>query len=249
MTQEVLSSDLALWITLQYDDEHLFFVDDRPAVCKDHCINFFHKLRRSISRKALKATFRYFLVSEYGPKTNRPHYHVLLLFRLPRLEIKPLLELRQSLYEEIKDRWYHGHAEIKLFHTGVIRYLTKYVFKPFDGFDPPVKPFRLISKGIGEDYLSYIDADQLRRDMTWKTPEGVIPRYYRDKLFPTFSGAAYWNADFRLSMYGKTMDGIWQKVRQDERKFSSLDEYIKNQKYLLQCQKRLVERKQKEKYG
>lgn len=249
LSQEILFNDLALWCTLQYNDEHLIYVNDRPAVSKEHCQNFFHKLRRSFDRKELKVTFKYFLVSEYGPKTNRPHYHVLLLFKLPPMEIEPMLELRQWLYEEIRCRWYHGFAKVDLFHSGVIRYLTKYVFKPYDGFDPPVPCFRLISKGIGEDYLQYLDKDEIKKLETWKTPEGVLPRYYRDKLFPTLHGGYYSNIVIRDRMNSNTMDKIYNKALQEERKFSSLEEFMKYQAYMLRCQKRLVERKQNLKYG
>ena len=249
LTQEVLANDLALWLTLQYDDDHLFLIDNRPAVNKVHCQNYFRKLRKYFHKNDLKVIFTYFLVSEYGPLTNRPHYHVLLLFKLPKMEIEPLLILRQKIYEQCKERWYHGHVQAELFHKGVIRYLTKYVFKPYDGFDPPAPLFRLISKGIGENYLDHIQKDQFIKQKSWKTPDGVLPRYYRDKLFPTLSGAHVWNRNIRNDISSEAMGIVWNKILQDERQFNSLDEYIKNQNYLLRCQKRLVERKQKEKYG
>lgn len=249
LTQEVLASDMALWLTLQYDDDHLFFVNDRPAVNKVHCQNYFRKLRRWFQENNLKASFTYFLVAEYGPKTNRPHYHVLFLFKLPEMEIDCMLALRQKIYEQCKERWYHGHVQGELFHKGVIRYLTKYVFKPYDGFDPPAPLFRLISKGIGESYMAHIIRDQFVRSKSWKTPDGVLPRYYRDKLFPTFKGAYVSNRNLRNDISCNAMGEVWKRVLQQERKFDSLDDYIKYQNYLLRCQIRQVERKQKEKYG
>lgn len=250
LTQEVLASDLALWLTLQYDDYHLpTSSDGRACVSKLHCQNFFRKVRKQLKERFNDAvTCKHFLVSEYGPKTNRPHYHVLFLFRLPKMEIKPLLIVRQEIYEMFKSRWYHGHVEEKLFHSGVIRYLTKYVFKPKSDFDPPVPCFRLISNGIGEWYIDTINKDQVLRD-GWRTPEGVVPRYYRDKLFPTLSGAAFWNVKKRSAANELRQLERENKVAQDIRKCRTIEEYIKQQQYLLRCQRRMIERKEKEKYG
>lgn len=250
LTQEVLASDLALWLTLQYDDDHLpLTADERPCVSKLHCQNFFRKVRKQLKEKYNNTiTCKHFLVSEYGPKTNRPHYHVLFLFQLPKMEIKPMLQLRQEIYEMFKKRWYHGHVEEKLFHSGVIKYLTKYVFKPKSDFDPPVQCFRLISNGIGEWYINMIDKNQVYKD-GWRTPDGIIPRYYRDKLYPTAHGLLQRNVEARFIASDVRKDHLYKSVTQDLRKCGSIDEYIKYQQYLLRCQKRAIEKKQKEKYG
>ena len=58
--------------------------------CKSDVQKFFKRLRRRVDydRKALLShvsssdrSFRYFITSEYGPHTLRPHYHGLLFFR------------------------------------------------------------------------------------------------------------------------------------------------------------------------
>ena len=250
LTQEVLASDLALWLTLQYDDEHLHLLDGVPVVNILDCQNFFRKLRKQLKVNFNnEITFKYFLVSELGPKTLRPHYHVLLLFKMPFMEIERLLQVRQALYEQCKERWYHGHCEEKLFHRGVIKYLTKYVFKPYKDFSPPLPLFRLISNGIGEDYLFKIKPDQVLSS-GWKTPEGILPRYYRDKLFPTGKASSYfWNVEKRWSARLVRSDEQQRKLNQELRKFDNLQDYIKYQNYLLRCQRRAIERKEKQKYG
>lgn len=245
--QEILSNDLALWLTLQYDDDHLIFAvrNRMPVVWKLHCQNYFRQLRKWIDKRKLKITLTYFLVSEYGPQTLRPHYHVLILFKLPEMPFDRMLQMRQTLYEQCKERWYHGHVEEKLFHSGVIKYLTKYVFKPCENFDPDKTNFRLISKGIGIDYLEKVPEDIL--DRNWQTPFGVLPRYYRDKLYPT-SVPEY--KELRSIVSRRVEDQQMTYARRDLSNFDNdINKYIKNQQYLLQCQKRLVERKQKLKYG
>lgn len=248
---EILQNDAAFWLTLQYDDDHLTYVNGQPAVNKTHCQNYFRKFRKWIEANHLNVTFKYFLVSEYGPETRRPHYHCLMLFKLPSLSFNGMLELRQRLYEACKNRWYHGHVEASLFHRGVIRYLTKYVFKTGDDFVPPEPLFRLISKGIGVDYLERCNIDQLIRD-EWRTPDGLLPRYFRDKLLPLNKSNIYYqrNKDIRSDIFSRSLDKIY---RSERKKLSDcgndIDNYIKRQHYLLMSQKRLIERKQKQKYG
>lgn len=252
LEQEVLVSDLALWLTLQYDEQHLPRSNGIPVVSRKHCVNYLHKLRRYIKVCDLKVTLKYFLVSEYGPLTLRPHYHVLFLFRLPQKTLDELLELRQILYEACKSRWYHGHVQASLFHKGVIKYLSKYVFKSTqEGY--PLTPFRLISKGIGECFLKYIDLDGIIRDC-WRVPQGILPRYYRDKLLPVYGASneieRERNRRIRKEVFNRIQDNI------EDQEFSvlkSLDNdieaYIKKQQYLLRVQKRAVERQQKLKFG
>lgn len=252
LEQEILVNDVAFWLTLQYDDEHLPRSNGIPCVCKLHCQNYFRQIRKQLVSVGLETSFKYFLVAEYGPNTLRPHYHVLLLFKLPKISFERMLEMRQFLYNILKERWYHGHVEEKLFHSGVIKYLSKYVFKPFKDYNPPVPLFRLISKGIGEVYLEKVDKDALVQKL-WRTPYGVLPRYYRDKLFPTTNKANpehIRNSQIRNEIFNKSLDDAYTKSLLE---FSfcgkDVEKYIRRQNYLLRCQMRMVERKQKEKYG
>lgn len=249
LEKEVLVSDLALWLTLQYDEEHLPRSNGIPCVCKEHCINFFHKFRRWIVKNKLKTTFKYFLVAEYGPTTLRPHYHALLLFKLPALEIDRLLDLRQTLYEQCKARWYHGHVQESLFHGGVIRYLSKYVFKDAQSHLYPVPTFRLISKGIGEEYIKHLNLEGLIRDC-WRDPSGIVPRYYRDKLLPVNrANPIDKNRVIKRDIFQRSLDPVYTKsFREFLEHGAEVEKYMKYQQYLLRCQKRAVERKQKQKY-
>lgn len=74
--EEYLNSYRTYMITLTYDDEHVphnMFGDN--VVCKRDIQLFFKRLRKNVNG-CIK--FKYFLCSEYGPKTARPHYHCLL---------------------------------------------------------------------------------------------------------------------------------------------------------------------------
>lgn len=249
LEKEVLSNDLALWLTLQYDELHLPRSNGIACVNKEHCIKYFHKLRRYLKDHDLKVSFKYFLVAEYGPTTLRPHYHTLLLFKLPPMEIDSMLNMRQTLYELCKARWYHGHVQESLFHSGVIRYLSKYVFKDAQSHLYPVPTFRLISKGIGEEYLKQLNLDGLIRDC-WRDPSGIVPRYYRDKLLPVNrANPLDKNQAIRRDIFQRSLDPVYTKtLREFLDHGAEVEKYIKYQNYLLRCQKRAVERKQKQKY-
>lgn len=249
LSKEVNYSDITFWLTLQYDDEHLPRSNGVPCVDKNDCQNFFRKLRKYIDIHELKLSFKYFLVSEYGPTTNRPHYHCLMLFRAdPCVTFNQKLKYRQMLYNVIYERWYHGHVEEKPFHNGVIRYLTKYVFKPQSDFDPPVRNFRLISKGIGEDYLLEIDRRQIQRD-NWRSPHGMVPRYYRDKIYPLTPGVFDYNRKVRNDIFNRQLDFIYKNSLDELRSAGSIENYNCKKDYELKSQRSLCEHKQKQKYG
>lgn len=58
-----------IFLTLTYDDDHL---PDPPLVSKDAMQKFLKRLRKRVG------TVRYLLCGEYGSKTFRPHYHLLI---------------------------------------------------------------------------------------------------------------------------------------------------------------------------
>lgn len=75
MYLEFMHSDATYFFTLTYSDDKL--VRDskgRPIVFKPH-------LDQMIKRLNKRLRFRYFISSEYGPTTLRPHYHGLIFLR------------------------------------------------------------------------------------------------------------------------------------------------------------------------
>ena len=156
LDQEKENCSFYYWLTLQYDDEHVPREAGEMVFSKKHCREFFEKLRRRYSDKGI--TFKHFLVSEYGPNsTHRPHYHCLLMVYL-----QGNFEETRFYQSEIKDfilteAWPHGHVTEKSFHGRVLRYLTKYCCKPeMIGQYHRMKPFTLISRGIGLSYLESV---------------------------------------------------------------------------------------------
>lgn len=68
---ESLISPISMFITLTYSDENL---PDGHTLVLSHGQNLIKRLRMRIHPR----TVRYFIVGEYGDRTSRPHYHILL---------------------------------------------------------------------------------------------------------------------------------------------------------------------------
>ena len=88
--------------------------------------------------------------------------------------------------------WKFGHVTEKSFHGRVLSYLTKYCCKPeLIGQKHTMKPFTLISKGIGLSYLENL-SDEMKAQMVdnldfvvrYGNSKIQLPRYYVDKILP-----------------------------------------------------------------
>lgn len=190
LTKEFENSESAYFVTLTYDDDKLptkeividDVVEDIQCVSKRDCQLFLKRLRKAIQPFKI----RYYLVSEYGPKTLRPHYHM-LLFNFPK-------ELSFKVINYIEDAWNNGFVTVDNVNAARIAYVCSYCM---DNSTLPaqfVRNFVLCSRrpGLGSAYL-YNDnivryhIDNLVGYVTsvcnGKAYQTAMPRYYRSKLF------------------------------------------------------------------
>lgn len=179
LREEYKVCDFGLFVTLTYRDETL----PSDGVCLRDVQLFLKRLRKNWKSK----TLRYFLVSEYGDHTFRPHYHALFFFKD--------LQRSNDIYDTIEIAWQNGNVQFGEIEEGSIVYCTKYCLKGSQVPKGMHKNFRLLSKmngGIGiahleekaEFYLERIDRTQIVRSSESHAP---MPRYYRTKLLNTFS--------------------------------------------------------------
>lgn len=165
MLAELNFSEKANFVTLTYDDENLPF---DLSLDKEHIQNFLKLLRYHSGSK-----IRYFLCGEYGEKTNRAHYHIILFHNI------------ENLKEEIDKCWKKGMSHIGLVSPASIRYVLNYIKKEQAkkiGFNYVTKPFQLMSKGLGLRYLQKNEEKLIKRG--YLIIDGYkysIPRYYRKK--------------------------------------------------------------------
>lgn len=181
------------FVTLTYDDEKLpigiypdSFGDSHvvPYVCKRDVQLFFKRLRKSFPDSKI----RYFLVSEYGPTTYRPHYHC-ILFNLPRFSDNDLLN-ESKVVKTLQRVWSNGFITVDKVTSGRISYVTKYLSCVTDLPDWFPRPFRLMSRnpGIGQSYLDKNGVvDWHRSELACYYPSFGdklrLPRYLKDKIF------------------------------------------------------------------
>lgn len=159
----------AVFVTFTYNNEHVPRVWDKEtgccylSVCKRHPQNAIKRFRTAYKRKFGKdAPLRYFLTSEYGPRTCRPHYHA-IFFGLTKEDLLPLLTDWSERYGYVKADNVTGKPQ------AVAKYVSKYCSKgvfecPYikQGFVAPT--FHLMSKGIGRNF---VEVDAVRRYYIW----------------------------------------------------------------------------------
>lgn len=176
LQQELKVSSSSHFVTLTYDEENLTKSKDGiPIVSKRDIQLFIKRLRKALPSYKL----RYFLVSEYGPTTFRPHYHC-IFFNLP---------LDSDLYEILTSTWKNGHIDIGSVTGASISYVCKYCVSATKLPSQLASTFMLCSKrpAIGSNYLTnaikkwhHQNLADYANNQGFKIP---LHRYYRDKIF------------------------------------------------------------------
>lgn len=216
LTKELLSAPErpAVFITLTYNDENLpteEFNEETgeiykyPSVSPKDVNNFIKCLKTKINRlkkkgnyKGYKGALKYFIASEYGPGTHRPHYHG-ILFGLSKKD-----------YDLINESWNRGFIYLGEANAKTIRYTSKYCLKPTEFSNPNResgyfnyekyldekglrrKEFRRMSTKLGANYIEspvnirYHLKNPFKKQ-TWTVKLGSfnykMPRYYKIKLY------------------------------------------------------------------
>lgn len=160
------------FVTLTYADPHLHWKDGVSQLDKRDVQLWLKRVRRT------GAKVRYFAVGEYGSKTYRPHYHVLLFGDVSD--------------DVIRDSWPLGHVHIGQVTDASVMYCLGYIvngkgWKMVNG--KRTRPFALMSRrpGLGANYLSpaMIEWHQSGRKNYAILDGGKrhLPRYYKCKIF------------------------------------------------------------------
>lgn len=198
LIKEGQRSSAALFVTFTYN------TTDVPITPRGFMTLHLPHIQRFMKRLRFnrKVKPRYYQCGEYGSKSNRPHYHM-ILFNVDvehlvsshdatqiRLGYLPLNGVHQF---ECLD-WPHGHITIGEVTEASIGYTLKYICKtsriPMFANDDRVPEFSSMSKGIGSNYLSQDMISWHKNDLVHRyyTPllDGkkiALPKYYKDKLY------------------------------------------------------------------
>lgn len=177
LMQEYKCSDSAHFITLTYDTQ-------KVPITKKGYMNldkrdlqlFFKRLRK---RHAKNTVIRYYACGEYGSRTFRPHYHIILF---------------GANINFISPAWNLGHVHFGSVSEASTGYTLKYINKdkriPLHQNDDRQKEFSLMSKGLGKNYLTEKMVKWHKNDLENRfycnLQDGkkiAMPRYYKDKIY------------------------------------------------------------------
>lgn len=159
------------FVTLTYANPHLTFKSGNSQLVKSDLQKFFKRLRKS------GAVVRYYAVGEYGSRTFRPHYHILLFGSVPEAL------LRKS--------WPLGQIHIGKVSQASIAYCLGYLVngKGWKMRHHRVPPFSVMSRkpGLGANYLAPSMVEWHHSDRkNYVLINGAkrhLPRYYKSKIF------------------------------------------------------------------
>lgn len=190
LEQEQMRSENAYFVTLTYNNKNLERTESNlPTLNHEHVKNFLKKLRKNN-----KYTIKYYCVGEYGTRTNRPHYHMILfnVSKAYEYDKKQKCKILYSEQERIAKHWNKGFIHIDAVNENTIAYTLKYLDKPSNTFrdnDDRKSKYAAMSNGLGDNYLSNETIKKHKGDikrMYILDRGGIkipIPRYYRNKIF------------------------------------------------------------------
>ena len=166
------------FVTLTYSPLHAPIYEDPDGnlsyvPSKSDVQEFIHKLRKKAGNGV-----RYYIGSERGPTTNRPHYHG-IIWNLPQeCMAKDFLE----------SVWSKGFVTVSEVTRQRAAYVAKYHVEREDFRGKPFPDFSLMSRrpGIGNrfimDNIESIGGNEL--SYTYRQGKKVpLPRYYRNKAY------------------------------------------------------------------
>lgn len=176
LTQEERISTSSAFVTLTYDTDYVPITPRGYMTLQRRDPQLFFKRLRKAHPKGTR--IKYYLAGEYGGKTWRPHYHVILFGADLSL---------------VNDAWGLGAVHIGQVTEASIAYTAKYISKgsrvPQHKGDDRVKEFSLMSKKLGANFLTpqqvaYHKADLTRVCLTTSGGNRIaMPRYYKEKIY------------------------------------------------------------------
>lgn len=164
----------------------LTYAEDPITLSKEELQKFFKRLRRR-----LDVPIKYYACGEYGDRTDRPHYHAIIIGWSP-LDIEGDIKAHGNHTQSstlVESLWKFGNNTVGSVTPESIRYVTGYIRKKLYGdkakeeYGDRLPPFALMSLGIGKNFLLE-NAERLNEKlmMTRNGKKISLPRYYKDQL-------------------------------------------------------------------
>lgn len=180
LKQEDKISLMSHFVTLTYSTDHVPISDNGfMTLAKKDFQNFIKRLRHLTNNNV-----KYYACGEYGTQNKRPHYHA-IIFNIQAVQ-------------HYASAWCLNGVQLGKIDVGgvsgnSIAYTCKYMDKektiPLHSRDDRTKEFSLMSKGLGQNYLSpeIIKYHKENLDRLYLTTQDgnkiAMPKYYRQKIF------------------------------------------------------------------
>lgn len=173
--------------------------DNRIPYCNTSDCQKFLKRLRFHSKKKHNEEIRFYAVSEYGPRTYRPHWHLLLFFNSERLA--------SVIQQLVSSSWSYGHTTCELSRGGSASYVASYVnsnvcLPSLYIQHKEIKARSFHSKGYGTNHVFPSQATIYEFDrmssillngesisVNGKAKQVYPPRSYKHTVFPRFSNS------------------------------------------------------------
>jgi len=160
---------------------------------------------------------KYYAAGEYGGKTKRPHYHIILFNAQPEL---------------VEMSWQLGSVHYGKVSGASVGYTLKYMSKPrcipMHRNDDRQPEFSLMSKGLGENYLDekmiswhLKDANNRMYINLEEGKKAAMPRYYKDKIY---------SPGLRSEIAGYQKGEMEKRFLEEAAKHADDKNYVRNQK-------------------
>lgn len=239
----------AVFFTLTYNERSVPISVDSDTgaiyktVCKNHLQLFLKRFREFRRKRGLSTDFKYFITSEYGPTTLRPHYHGLL----HGIKLNDFMEFASAWRKSFGFTMQRQVVVTDMIDAvNSARYTAKYCAK--GDFENPlvalclVQPtFHLISKGLGKCYINERNKSyHLALDFPFKRDchgeysfaylEEIfkrsrvmvgnfgyhMPRYYREAFFEKRKGLQVAYSDFICQKFLDEYEGKLVELQTDK---------------------------------
>lgn len=253
LSEELSVSNNAWFLTLTYDDENIPIYERHadgdscfmPVALKRDIQLFNKRLRKKCDSEIKKShlefkKIRYYVVSEYGPTTDRPHYHG-IYYNIPI-----------QLIDSINDIWKKGFVKVDPVNQARIRYVTNYILDKDKWYGSeneemkPFSPFALMSTkpALGSGYIEQMKKRHIENRFDfYQSRTGhkrKLPRYYRDRIFTEHEKKTLSNE--------KKEKAIEQQTKKDEENMKKgIKPLIYESEQIINYQKNLIKRKNKRK--
>lgn len=178
------------FVTLTYDTEYVPISEKGfMTLDKKNLQNFFKRLRQWHGTEA--DSIKYYAVGEYGGKTFRPHYHIILFnvnIEYVEKSWSDCVNKKEKLFRKLGQIHYGTLTEASVGYT--LKYICKAKKIPLHNNDDRVPEFSLMSKGLGKNYLTENIIQWHKNNPEERVflplPDGKkapMPRYYKEKIF------------------------------------------------------------------